>query len=349
MKIESANNKAAPLADGSTEVILLQRRKKIFSIYSLLFLLLSLALLWWLIEQLDTSAFWLSLNTIRFDWAAVALGFYLLSNQLKAFRYQLVLGDVKIEFAKMAAITSYQNFFNQIMPARTGELTLLYYLKKIAHLSGSVGIHALILTRIYDLIIVALGFSFSLLLHFGWQIPGWLLTIAVLFLITALALLFLMRFFLLWGKNIFLKLSKLAGIEQNKITVFIKVKLENLEGVFRKAERDRRMPAMIASSLLIWLALYLFAYATIRAFQVDISLLLSIAGSTGQILANVLPVNSFGSFGTLEAGWAGGYMLVGMNRQDAITTGFGYHLLNFLGSAVIAAFFYLLLKIKNRK
>jgi len=72
-----------------------------------------------------------------------------------------------------------------------------------------------------------------------------------------------------------------------------------------------------------------------------------VAGNTGQVLANVLPVNSFGSFGTLEAGWSGGFVLVGMSPQDAITTGFGYHLINFVAAAAIAAVCWVVIRLRK--
>ena len=66
-------------------------------------------------------------------------------------------------------------------------------------------------------------------------------------------------------------------------------------------------------------------------------------GATGAVLTNTLPVNSFGSFGTLEAGWTGGFLLVGMPLQEAIITGFGSHLIMLLCAAVIAVMCWILL------
>jgi hypothetical protein len=50
-----------------------------------------------------------------------------------------MLRDIEVTPFEMFAITSYQNFFNQIFPARTGELTLIYYLKKVGGASLSRG------------------------------------------------------------------------------------------------------------------------------------------------------------------------------------------------------------------
>ena len=93
----------------------------------------------------------------------------------------------------------------------------------------------------------------------------------------------------------------------------------------------------------------MFAYACIRAFNVNIGFIANLVGNTGQVLANVLPVNSFGSLGTLEAGWVGGFLLVGMTKQDAITTALGYHIINFVAAAVIAVICWGAMRLHSRK
>jgi uncharacterized membrane protein YbhN (UPF0104 family) len=107
----------------------------------------------------------------------------------------------------------------------------------------------------------------------------------------------------------------------------------------------KKMPLAALASLFIWLSLYAFSYTTILAFGVNIEFFAAVAGSTGAALTNVLPINSFGSFGTMEAGWTGGFLFVGMSLQDAVTTGFGYHLINFFAAIIIAVICFIFTKI----
>jgi uncharacterized membrane protein YbhN (UPF0104 family) len=46
-------------------------------------------------------------------------------------------------------------------------------------------------------------------------------------------------------------------------------------------------------------------------------------------LTNIIPINSFGSFGTLELGWAGALLLYGVPKEIAISSGFSFHILAF--------------------
>ncbi len=67
-------------------------------------------------------------------------------------------------------------------------------------------------------------------------------------------------------------------------------------------------------------------------------------GSTIAIIANVLPISGIGNWGVLEAGWAAGFILVGLSKVDAIATGFGVHILLFLTSAVVSFLGWITLK-----
>ena len=65
----------------------------------------------------------------------------------------------------------------------------------------------------------------------------------------------------------------------------------------------------------------------------------------------ILPINSFGNFGTLELGWAGGLMYFGVPTEIAIESGFALHLLAFSMAIIIGiiALFSTFLLYKNNK
>ncbi len=50
-----------------------------------------------------------------------------------------------------------------------------------------------------------------------------------------------------------------------------------------------------------------------------------VIGSTLAIMTNVLPINSIAGFGTIEAGWTVGYMMLGFDRNIAIFSAFLVH------------------------
>jgi len=110
------------------EEIIRERKKRILSLKTLVFFILSSSLLVFLVSRLELRRTLETLSEADPAMLVYASLAYVLSNYFKSLRYQVMLRDLSISTPKMFAISGYQNFFNQILPARTGELTLVYYL-----------------------------------------------------------------------------------------------------------------------------------------------------------------------------------------------------------------------------
>lgn len=332
----------------TAEEIISERKRRIFSAKTLVFFLLSLFLLWFLLRKIDYRQTLETFLLARPDMIIYSCIAYTAANIFKTLRYSLLLKNLNLGFFDHFTVSSYQNFFNQILPARTGELTFVYYLKKFSSAPLSRGLHILLLTRIFDFIVVSAFFVGSLLFYYGRGTSGSLLAAGVLFFIVSVILLFNLKLLVVFGAKLFSLTARLLRLGSIGLVKKIESKIDPVVAEFSDFETMRHLPGLAVSSILVWMALYLFSYLTLRAFGVDIGLLLSVAGSTGGVLANVLPINSFGSFGTLEAGWTAGFVLVGVSPQDAITTGFGYHIINFFVSAVLAVFCYAAQKVRKK-
>jgi hypothetical protein len=59
-------------------------------------------------------------------------------------------------------------------------------------------------------------------------------------------------------------------------------------------------------------------------------------GSTVGVVANALPISGIGNWGTLEPGWAAGFLMVGLSKEKVIATGFGVHSIVFIVCAIIS-------------
>ncbi len=127
-----------------------------------------------------------------------------------------MLRDIRVTPFQMFAITSYQNFFNQILPARTGELTLIYYLKKVGGASLSRGLHILVVTRIYDLIIVAVFFLASVLAFYGDAIRPGLLAIGGICLAISVASLFYLKWLVVFADRAFNATARLLRLDTSR-------------------------------------------------------------------------------------------------------------------------------------
>jgi len=333
----------------SVQEILRARKKAVFNPKTLVFLVLALVVIYFLISNIDVQktidAF------VKADFALVALSatVYVVSNFFKSLRFNILLKESAVSVPKMFAISAYQNFFNQIMPARTGELTFLYYTKSMADIRVPASLHALLISRMMDLVVVCLFFIIALTLYYGKDLSAPLIIAALLLGAFSLLFVFRLHWFVLFGKKIFICIVSVLKIREKPLIIKINEKIDILLEDFAGINMKKRIPLAVITSLFVWLSLYAFSYTTILAFGVDIGFLAAIAGSTGAVLTNVLPINSFGSFGTMEAGWTGGFLFVGMSMQEAVTTGFGYHLITFFSSLLIAITCLALIKITKNK
>jgi hypothetical protein len=71
---------------------------------------------------------------------------------------------------------------------------------------------------------------------------------------------------------------------------------------------------------------FLFYAVLARGLGLDVSLGAAVFGSGLAIAANLLPINGLAGFGTQEAGWVVGFVILGVPRELALSTGLGAHL-----------------------
>jgi glycosyltransferase 2 family protein len=342
------NETTTPQAPESADEIIRERKKRILSAKTFVFFCISAFLVYFLLRRIDLAETIAAFRGADYPMLGLACLVYVFSNLFKSIRFGVLLGDVNAGPMNLYAITSYHNFFNQILPARTGELTFVYYLKQIGRADISRGLHALLVTRIFDFIIVAAFFVCSIIIHYGRQTSMLLVGTGIFFFIVSIVSLFYLKWVVIASRAVFERIMRLVRLHEKGLVKKILAKVIEVEDEFTGFDTRRFIPGLAFTSLLVWSALYLFSFITINALGVDINFMQSVAGATGAVLTNVLPINSFGSFGTLEAGWTGGFVLVGMSEQDAITTGFANHILNFAVAAAIALVCAIVLRLRKR-
>jgi uncharacterized membrane protein YbhN (UPF0104 family) len=109
------------------------------------------------------------------------------------------------------------------------------------------------------------------------------------------------------------------------------------EDFYAIKSRNTHFPVSLAS-LASWVMIFCTFYAYMKGFGVEIAFAKMLFGSTIGVIANALPVSGIGNWGTLEVGWAAGFLMVGLSREKAIATGFGVHIIIFIVCAIISFF-----------
>ena len=146
---------------------------------------------------------------IHINPAYLLAGFalYTCSYLFRAWRFRILLDD-KVTMKDLFHIECVHNMMNNLLPARTGELSYIYLLKKVPNRTTGEGLATLVVARIFDFIALAILFFAAVILIKN--IPIFIqnaLWIIAIFTIALLAILFT----LLWrGRTFVVSLQKIV-------------------------------------------------------------------------------------------------------------------------------------------
>ena len=230
-------------------------------------------------------------------------------------------------YPTMLSITAIHNLFLRLMPFRTGELVYGYLVKRAGTASLGKGLLGLLLLRVLDATIVVLFFTVALLvdggLWLGSRNTGLALAsgAALLGEVPVIMLPQLLRIF----SRLVQKLLSTFGLADHKRVQSSVTKLSNTVDDFSRLP----LPSVLklaGISAVQWLLTFGAFFAIMRAFAQPVSISQTVLGATAAVVSGFLPIGGIGSFGTQEAGWALGFVLVGLERSQAVASGFGVSL-----------------------
>jgi len=209
------------------------------------------------------------------------------------------------------------------------------------------GASSLVIIRLYDLIAIVLFFVVSMLFVFREANPE--ITIIILpcvgliLIVVSIVIIFFEKFLHL-ALNIISSIAIRFGEKGKTVSKKMHVVLEELNnGFYILAKRDKYIFLPI-TSIMIWFSLYFMFFMVVKSFAIDITFIKSILASSGAVITSYLPINGLGNIGTLEAGWALGYTMLGVSKNVAIASGFVMHIIIVvigLLLSIISAFFLL--------
>jgi hypothetical protein len=228
---------------------------------------------------------------------------------------------------RMLRLTLASSLASQLMPLKLGELAYVYLVKKDFQSTLTQGISSLVVIRIFDLLAISILFILALL---GFGLPAGM-SIYLYYVLAFIAALVFGLFALVSGRK-FLPaftshLVQTTFLRKIPAAVKLQTSIENILhdlGQYKGKEYGELM----VYPLLEWSTNFAMYHILLLGMGFSPRLLHTVTGVSFAALASVLPINSFGNFGTQEAGWATGLMLSGFSQQAAITSGFATHLLS---------------------
>ena len=218
------------------------------------------------------------------------------------------------------------------------------------------GLATLIIARIFDFIIISICFLFLFFLSVENFTPEFqlLAKIGVIFVFLLVILLIGLLFF----GNIFLKIQRkymhIINFKKYRMGDFITKKSEETIQCFEKLKFGtiKMHISVVLLSLGIWIVIYVLFYCIALSMNIHLGWDQILFASSFAIFSTALPIQGIGGFGTMEGGWALGFIAVGASKEIAINTGFGLHLIILLYTIIVGFWGYGKIyyggKVKNR-
>ena len=236
-----------------------------------------------------------------------------------------------------------------VLPSKLGELSYPYLLNKMSGISMTEGLASLIVSRVYDFFIILVIFLFSSLAFQNLFKINLLfvLLVTLLLILVILLVFFYMNHLLALISNVCTKIFKFIRREESKPSVWVQNKIHEMSEDFYAIRAKKTYLAVSLTSLLSWSMIFLTFQAFLLGFGVKISFLKVLFGSTVAVIASALPIGGIGNWGTLEVGWAAGFLMTGLSKEQAIATGFAFHILIFIICALLGLLSWVTLKKKE--
>jgi len=240
----------------------------------------------------------------------------------RAYRFKYIFNQSNKKGLKdEIAIVAFSNLVNNLLPAKTGEFSYVYYFKNLYNIQFSKSLSYLFIARFFDLIsIFTISMASSIILLNQHVLPKE----SILYIILIDGLLICMVSFgfliLIFKTRFFDFLNKLS---QNKLS-FITEKLVTVLEPF--GELNYKSGIIIyCLSLIIWSLMYLVGFLFLKELKIDLSFWVIIFAQSLTIITTLLPLQSFGNLGVFEGTWSTMLILFGITKESAITSSIVIH------------------------
>lgn len=305
---------------------------------TLLSILITAVILFILLSQISLNGLVILLKSVDPVWAALGAAGYLLALLFRALRFKWLIHSKDIPLIELFRITVFHNLSIHVLPLKLGEFTFPYFLNKISGIGITEGLASLITSRVYDFFIILMTFLFaSIGFQSFFKTNPFLIILLTVFLLVLIFFAFShMSGLLVWFSNAFGKVSKWREPKSIKSFLWVQRKMNEIAEDFYAINARRAYFPISLTSFLSWIMAFWMCYAFLKGFGIDISFLKVVFGFGASMIASALPISGLGNWGTLEMGWTAGFLMAGLNKEKAIASGFGVHILVFIACVLLS-------------
>ncbi len=269
--------------------------------------------------------------------AALVIAFF--SSLLRGYRKKILIGSDRIGLGDMFLVALIRNAFNMVLPARTGELSYIYVLKRKFRLPLEIGVSTLVIVLVFDLVIVFSLIIIAIIVVLINTFSGSFLA-GVLVALALLAVLLLVLFHLSKVIGFFLRII-------DKILSRFKIgKNRGIQAVYKKLIDINKNIALIQDRKIYWkvylssiairvlkfIVYYLLIFSILKPEGygfADLSFWMIFLATVAAEISAVLPTHALAGLGTYEGAFLLvlgilGFSITGIAWE---TVAFSYHII----------------------
>ena len=314
-----------------------QRRARLLSaLRRALPILVTLGLIGLLLSQISPWGVVALLTHLSYPWVAAGVLCYVATNVIRTLRFAALVRSRPLSLPRLLVTTFALSMFNNILPARSGELSFIYFMDRHHGVPTGEATATLVIARIFDYLTVAALFVVVALASLA-RLPAYaarVISLALLFLILSLGVLASLAWLGRKSLGLLRRIMNRLRLGDRPLSASVLRVGEEIARSFETIPSLRTYLIVLLLSTLAWLGTFAWFACFLASVGVRTGLSQTIVGATFAVLTKALPLVTVGGLGAHEAGWTVGFMLVGFDKEVAIATGFAVNILTLLSSLV---------------
>jgi uncharacterized membrane protein YbhN (UPF0104 family) len=246
-------------------------------------------------------------------------------------RYRILLFDGEQKsLKKLFSVITGGNLLLNLLPFRSGELSYIFFMNRALNVSKTQCTLVVAIMRTFDMIALLILFSFALFNTENLPDPlhnQFLKGASLILLLVSLTILFL----IMAQYHALKKLVESFLLKFLKGSVREKISTALTTGYHYTKNYGNRYTLLFVGtlSLLYWLLRYLLGFFLVRTLGISIGIWEMFLISSLLMFSVLIPIQGIGDLGVFEAKWTFLFMLFGVGKEVAITSGLAFHMVLF--------------------
>ncbi len=309
----------------------------------ILSIVVSLAVIVYVIFKLDWSAIQSTLTSLQVGWLILALLVYELNYILRTIRFQILIPTQNVSFFQLLGVTGLYGMYNYLLPGKSGELTYIVLANRRLRVSLVDGTTSLLAARYLDFATIAIILPFVLIFYLK-SLPPWLVYASVAFC----GIVFIGSVGLYWlVKRFSTRTDNLSTARMNWVARIQKILMDVRDGLVTIYHRREHMRLLLLT-LAIWLCIYTNFYLIVLSIGYQLNYFQIIVISIIMIPLTLLPFQGFANLGTHEIGWVAAFSIFGQPENIALNTAISSHIILLFFVLLLGAGSFLIMSLGNK-